>query len=240
MSLAKIPFLLANTVSVYATLTPPNPQVPSGQRPKNIAMSERFFSAAARTASPIYKYIMCAGSLIESAVILARRWPSHPLSQRILGLFVNGSTTLASRITLSKAFFIGTALVTANALIRVLCYRALGRLFTYEVAIRDDHKLVTSGPYAYIRHPSYTTGLMCWVGMGVASISQGSWLKECGVLATPAGRAGVALYGAFFAYCTVLFVTRAPREDVLLRDQFESQWDEWAQRVPYRLIPYIY
>ncbi|CCM05269.1 uncharacterized protein FIBRA_07480 [Fibroporia radiculosa] len=221
MSLAKIPFLLANTISVYAACTSPNPQVPSSQRPKNIATSEQYFSALMKTTSPIYKYIMCSGSLIESAVILARRWPSHPLSRGVLGLFVNGPTTLANRITLSRAFLIGTALVTANAFIRVLCYRALGRLFTYEVAIRDDHKLVTSG-------------------MGVACISQGSWLKECEVLATPAGRAGVTLYGAFFAYFTVVSFTRAPREDALLRDQFGSQWDEWAQRVPYRLIPYFY
>lgn len=29
-------------------------------------------------------------------------------------------------------------------------------------------------------------------------------------------------------------------EDALLRERFGAEWDEWAKRVPYRLIPYIY
>ncbi|KAM5531771.1 hypothetical protein V8D89_014541 [Ganoderma adspersum] len=32
--------------------------------------------------------------------------------------------------------------------------------FTFEVIIKDDHKLITSGPYSYVRHPSYT-GILC-------------------------------------------------------------------------------
>lgn len=33
---------------------------------------------------------------------------------------------------------------------------ALGNLFTFEVMIRKNHKLITDGPYAYLMHPSYT------------------------------------------------------------------------------------
>jgi protein-S-isoprenylcysteine O-methyltransferase Ste14 len=31
----------------------------------------------------------------------------------------------------------------------------LGRQFSVDVTIQDDHKLVTKGPYKYIRHPRY-------------------------------------------------------------------------------------
>ncbi|CAF4350854.1 unnamed protein product, partial [Rotaria sordida] len=31
----------------------------------------------------------------------------------------------------------------------------LGAFFTFELTIRSTHKLIKTGPYAYVRHPSY-------------------------------------------------------------------------------------
>jgi protein-S-isoprenylcysteine O-methyltransferase len=42
----------------------------------------------------------------------------------------------------------------------------LGRFFTVDVAIATDHRLVDSGPYRYIRHPSYTGALLALLGLG--------------------------------------------------------------------------
>lgn len=50
----------------------------------------------------------------------------------------------------------GVAVCLAGAAGRLWCYRTLGRLFTFDLAIRPRHALVTSGPYRYARHPSYT------------------------------------------------------------------------------------
>ena len=41
----------------------------------------------------------------------------------------------------------------------------MGRLFTVERSIRKDHLRVTSGPYAIVRHPSYTGLLIVYIGM---------------------------------------------------------------------------
>ena len=42
----------------------------------------------------------------------------------------------------------------------------LGRYFTVNVAVNPEHKVVDSGPYHYIRHPSYTGALLAFIGLG--------------------------------------------------------------------------
>ena len=52
-----------------------------------------------------------------------------------------------------------------GGLIRYTCYRALGRMFTFEMSIRRNHKLIMSGPYAIVRHPSYVGSILVVSGM---------------------------------------------------------------------------
>jgi protein-S-isoprenylcysteine O-methyltransferase Ste14 len=80
-------------------------------------------------------------------------------------LVFNGA---AEKIQFSSLFLLGTFLTGLGGYIRYSCYRELGRLFTFEMSIRKDHKLVTSGPYSIVRHPGYTgavltvVGIICW------------------------------------------------------------------------------
>lgn len=59
----------------------------------------------------------------------------------------------------SIQLWIGMVAVWIGGAIRIACYRELGRLFTYELTIREKHRLVTSGPYSIVRHPSYSKSL---------------------------------------------------------------------------------
>ena len=43
----------------------------------------------------------------------------------------------------------------------------LGHMFTFEVGIRKDHRLVQTGPYAILRHPSYTGLLVGIIGIAL-------------------------------------------------------------------------
>jgi protein-S-isoprenylcysteine O-methyltransferase Ste14 len=50
--------------------------------------------------------------------------------------------------------------------------RTLGRNVSETVLTKEHHELVTTGPYRWVRHPLYTTGLALFLGVGVAA---GSW-----------------------------------------------------------------
>jgi protein-S-isoprenylcysteine O-methyltransferase Ste14 len=43
----------------------------------------------------------------------------------------------------------------------------LGRFFTVNVTIASDHRVVDSGPYRHIRHPSYTGNLLAFLGLSL-------------------------------------------------------------------------
>jgi protein-S-isoprenylcysteine O-methyltransferase Ste14 len=44
----------------------------------------------------------------------------------------------------------------------------LGRYFTIDVAVRSTQSVVQSGPYRFVRHPSYTAILIMLLGVGMA------------------------------------------------------------------------
>jgi len=69
---------------------------------------------------------------------------------------------------------VGLSLVVGGLVLRWTAILTLGRLFTVDVAIHDDHVVVQSGLYRFMRHPSYTGLLVAFVGLGVLF---GNWLS---------------------------------------------------------------
>ena len=62
---------------------------------------------------------------------------------------------------------IGAALAWGGLGLRWWSQTELGSLFTFVVGIRKGHKLVQSGPYAVLRHPSYTGLAVGLVGIAL-------------------------------------------------------------------------
>ena len=143
-------------------------------------------------------------------------------------------------IELTLQSTIGMVFITSAALLRLQCYRTLGRFFTFEVSIRKGHQLVTTGPYSIVRHPSYSAVFLMDIGMILWFLSGGAWLMESGVLVSLAGRTVVFGIMVVLSGLTVSVCRRVAPEDGLLKDQFKEEWENWAQRVPYALIPWVY
>ena len=49
----------------------------------------------------------------------------------------------------------GLVMFTLSVMVRLTAIRALGRFWSLHLEIREEHKLVTGGIYAYVRHPAY-------------------------------------------------------------------------------------
>ena len=63
-------------------------------------------------------------------------------------------------IRLTVPFVTGVSLVLLSTFTLLHCYCTLGRHFTYHLTIRDQHELVTSGLYNYVRHIIFDSWIM--------------------------------------------------------------------------------
>lgn len=63
---------------------------------------------------------------------------------------------------------LGIAAMLAGVVLRWSAIRTLGQSFTTAVAVRAEQAVVESGPYRWIRHPSYTGGLLTVLGCLIA------------------------------------------------------------------------
>ena len=176
--------------------------------------------------------------MIEIAAILATEFPSAAGSSAIPTATLSGHTG-SFRLTYNSA--LGLFLMAVGALIRQSTFRALGSFFRYQVSIQRNHALVVNGPYAFVRHPSYTGLVFAVAGWFLWTGASGSWVRESGMLATNYARMAVLFYSVWFMLGHIgVTLGRMSVEDDILRKQFGAEWDNWAKRVPYRVIPGVY
>ncbi|EIM83788.1 ICMT-domain-containing protein, partial [Stereum hirsutum FP-91666 SS1] len=148
----------------------------------------------------------------------------------------------------SPLFLLSVLSVTLGALLRKYCYDTLGRYFTFEVSILPDHNLITTGPYAWVRHPSYTGMYAALLGVLGALGSRGSWVRECGVVpplssslrgwswmgpTDPTGD-GVTRGGTGTEMAWALI------EDEALRRRFGKEWEVYAKKVRWGMFPGVF
>jgi protein-S-isoprenylcysteine O-methyltransferase Ste14 len=84
----------------------------------------------------------------------------------------------ASGITLAIAFL----LMWCGIALRWWSFHTLGRYFTFSVMTSADQPVITTGPYRWLRHPSYTGVLLALIGTGVAF---GDWLSLAALVVLP-------------------------------------------------------
>lgn len=63
---------------------------------------------------------------------------------------------------------LGLVIAWAGLLLRLWAVLTLGRSFTTAVVVRSDQRVVTTGPYKLVRHPSYLGLLILFLGFGLA------------------------------------------------------------------------
>ena len=101
----------------------------------------------------------------------------------------------------------GFALVCCGLALAVWARAHLGRYWSDKVMLQLDHRLVETGPYAYVRHPIYSGVLLAVFGTALA---QDQWR---GALA--------------FLLLLINYSIKAKREERVLAEQFRPAFDHY-------------
>ncbi|KAF9501630.1 hypothetical protein BDN71DRAFT_1501333 [Pleurotus eryngii] len=172
-----------------------------------------------------YNILLCALSFLHIAASA-----SAPLHTNGGGRTTTYNGTLA----------LSTLISLLSTSLRLWCFAALGRFFDFQATLKKDHRLVTRGPYAYVRHPSYAGLAGSYVRTLLMLVAAGrSWVGEYTLM----GWVSWVGWAVWCAESAVIFAgvpRRVKMEDAALRERFGRKWEEYARRVPYKVVPRIY
>jgi protein-S-isoprenylcysteine O-methyltransferase Ste14 len=111
---------------------------------------------------------------------------------------------------------VGFAVGLSGAMLLTWAAIVLGRFFVHEAAVFQDHALITTGPYRFIRHPIYSAYLALLLGSGVATLNV--WL----LMLWPLSLLGI--------------LVQAGSEEQLLRTRFGQDYERYLGRTG-QLVP---
>ena len=116
--------------------------------------------------------------------------------------------------------WLGLAVFAAGIWLNYRTHRDLGRNFSPTLDVRPEHMLVTTGVYAYVRHPMYSAFFL-W---GVAqALLLSNWV---------AGFSGLVGFA-------ILYFLRVGQEERLMLETFGDQYRAYMSRTA-RLVPWVY
>jgi protein-S-isoprenylcysteine O-methyltransferase Ste14 len=118
---------------------------------------------------------------------------------------------------------IGLAVYLEGCAFMLWARRTLGRMWglstSQQVKLLDDHELIQSGPFAFVRHPMY---FGWWAAMLGLTLLYPTWMVFI-----------------LFLSSLIAFAGRARREEAVLAERFGDQWTAYKAHTKF-LIPFIY
>jgi len=113
--------------------------------------------------------------------------------------------------------WLGVITLAAGITLLGLAHYHLGKSFNSLVVSKEDHQLVTSGPYRWIRHPIYTSYLMSYVAGGLLA-------------------SNLVLTFVPVVFFGLMIINRIPREEAVMREEFGQDYIDLEKRTG-RLLP---
>lgn len=137
----------------------------------------------------------------------------------VFGIHPNTSEPLEQWSVALVAAMAAMILAVSGAAIVEWCQRELGVQWSLTARLVEGHRLVTSGPYAWVRHPIYAAMIPMLAATAVAFSSP-----------------------LVLVVCLVLYVVgtriRISAEEHLMASAFGGEWTIYRQRVP-ALVPFL-
>lgn len=144
-------------------------------------------------------------------MILALRIGGLVLWLSILGYLIYPPLLAWSKVGLPEWLrWLGVGLGIICVLLIYWMFSSIGTGITPTVATRSEHKLVTKGPYRWIRHPLYTFGTLFFLSFALMA---DSW------------------FIALLALTAIIILSlRLPNEETLLIEKFGDEYREYMKR----------
>ena len=225
--LVQLFLLILSTLSFHAGTTNPNRSSIG-----DYVVDEGFGASFGVYLVPKFIKILIWSSTLYQALYLYFQASSSAL---ISTLFPQISTVI-NCMPFTPISVVGYLFMIIGGMGRVWCFRTLGAFFTFEITIRNSHKLIKTGPYAYVRHPSYTfvfimaTGLFLVHHRLASFFPNNKWIQ---ILSGPVG------FLMFYILLAIIFKKRVPREEEELKKTFGKEWIEYASKTK-RFIPGVF
>ncbi|HYZ91543.1 MAG TPA: isoprenylcysteine carboxylmethyltransferase family protein [Actinomycetota bacterium] len=102
----------------------------------------------------------------------SQRWSLGATLAGLLGVLIIDaamSELLVAEEKQTPFLVAGGLVVLGGVALRIWSIRTLGRFFTYRVMTTEDQRVVSGGPYRFVRHPSYTALLVSCIGAGIST-----------------------------------------------------------------------
>ncbi|KAF9444358.1 hypothetical protein P691DRAFT_348749 [Macrolepiota fuliginosa MF-IS2] len=236
MPVSRVALVLIQAFANQLACTPPNPTPSKGR----YHTDELYILQIAPFIFKCHQIIFWLCATFEVLYFLQPYIPlPSPLTPTLTSALVCPSNPNQSSdpIHVTPSFITGIISVVLGSYVRLDCFRALGRMFTFDLTIHPEHTLITNRFYAYVRHPAYTGSLLLVGGLTLSHLTKGSWLTECGPL-TSSGSA-LVVWALWWLWTICVGVSRAHAEDRQMRKLFKDEWDVYAANVPWWFFPGI-
>ena len=114
---------------------------------------------------------------------------------------------------------VGLVICVVGKYFRGRAKKELGKFFTYEVGVSEEQKLIKTGLYSYIMHPSYLAMFMVCLGVCIIYSSKVMWI--------------------FHIVHFLGLINRIGVEEKVLLAGFGKEFEEYRSK-RWRLLPFIY
>jgi protein-S-isoprenylcysteine O-methyltransferase Ste14 len=172
---------------------------------------------------------MAVGALVAAfadtvfRMLRPQRWVVRATRQRIvLGMLEVGTLLLWFVAARGRWPFLderdawvmlaGAMLALTGALFAAWAKFRLGRLFSPQLGVQEEHRLITTGPYAVVRHPIYL-GLIDFIAGAALFLND----------------AGLLLVAMLF---TLYFTAQLRIEERYFAEHFGAEWERYRARTP--------
>lgn len=137
-----------------------------------------------------------------------------------VGALIGRAVPILSWHVGTAVYLASAAIMLAGLAVRFWAILTLGKFFRSSVHVQEGHEVVSSGPYRFVRHPSYTGLMLVFIGV---SLSFGT----------------LTALLVFLVCVSIAMLVRIRVEERVLSDELGDAYREFA-RTRARLVPHIW